>query len=91
MLTGITVGFQSTAITPFWAEMYGTRHLGSIKSLGAAAMVFCTALSPVVIGWQIDQDVSMKTLALWAALYILLTSTLAWYAWRSHERLGQVT
>jgi MFS family permease len=86
VLTGVTVGFQSTAVAPFWAEMYGSRHLGAIKSLGAAAMVFCTAVSPVIIGWQIDLGVSMETLALAAAIYIFLTSALAWYAGRSHAR-----
>jgi MFS family permease len=83
VLTGITVGFQSVVVAPFWSEMYGNRHLGAIKSLGAAAMVFCTALSPIVIGWQIDLGVSMETLALAAAGYVLLTSVLAWYACRN--------
>jgi MFS family permease len=86
VLTGITVGFQSTAVAPFWSEMYGHQHLGAIKSLGAAAMVFCTALSPIVIGWQIDLGVSMETLALSAAAYVFLTSALAWYACYSHAR-----
>jgi len=86
VLTGITVGFQSTVVAPFWAEMYGTRHLGAIKSLGTAAMVFCTALSPVVIGWQIDLGISMETLAIGAAVYVFLTSALAWHACRSHAR-----
>jgi MFS family permease len=74
VLTGITVGFQSTVTAPFWSEMYGNQHLGAIKSLGAAAMVFCTAVSPIVIGWQIDVGTSMDTLAAAAALYIFLTS-----------------
>jgi MFS family permease len=82
VLTGITVGFQSTVTAPFWSEMYGNQHLGSIKSLGAAAMVFCTALSPVVIGWQIDLGTGMDTLAFASALYVLLTSALAYYAYR---------
>jgi MFS family permease len=82
VLTGITVGFQSTAVAPFWAEMYGNKHLGAIKSLGAAVMVFCTALSPIVIGWQIDLGISMNTLAMASAIYIFLTSALAWYAYR---------
>lgn len=86
VLTGITVGFQSTAVGPFWSEMYGNRHLGAIKSLGAAAMVFCTALSPIVIGWQIDRQVSMETLALLSAGYVFATSALAWYACRSRAR-----
>jgi MFS family permease len=83
VLTGITVGLQSTATAPFWSEMYGNQHLGSIKSLGAAAMVFCTALSPIVMGWQIDIGTGMDTLAIAGSVYIFLTSALAYYAYRS--------
>ena len=86
VLTGITVGFQSTVTAPFWSEMYGNQHLGAIKSLGAAAMVFCTAVSPIVIGWQIDVGTSMDTLAAVAALYIFLTSGLAYHACRSRAK-----
>lgn len=83
VLTGITVGFQSTATAPFWSEMYGNQHLGSIKSLGAASMVFCTALSPIVMGWQIDIGTGMDTLAIAGSAYIFLTSALAYYAYRN--------
>jgi MFS family permease len=83
VLTGITVGLQSTATAPFWSEMYGNQHLGSIKSLGAAAMVFCTALSPIVMGWQIDIGTGMDTLAIAGSVYIFLTSALAYYAYRN--------
>ncbi len=79
-LTGITVGFHSTVTAPFWSEMYGNKHLGSIKSLGASAMVFCTALSPIIIGWYIDFGTSMDSLAMGGAVYIFLTSALAYYA-----------
>ena len=85
ILTGITVGYQSTTTAPFWSEMYGNQHLGSIKSLGAAAMVFCTALSPLLIGWQIDIGTSMDSLAIAAAIYIFLTSGLAYLACRSRK------
>ena len=81
-LTGITVGFQSTVSAPFWADMYGSRHLGAIKSLGAALMVFCTAISPVLFGWLIDLEFHMNTLALASAVYMLLSSSLAYYAYR---------
>ncbi len=79
-LTGITVGLQSTVTAPFWSEMYGSKHLGSIKSLGSAAMVFCTALSPIILGWYIDIGTSMDSLAMGGAVYIFLTSALACYA-----------
>ncbi len=80
-LTGITVGFQSTVSAPFWAEMYGSKHLGSIKSLGAALMVFCTAVSPFLFGWFIDNGISIEVLAMASAMYIFLTSSLAYYAY----------
>ena len=86
VLTGITVGFQSTVTAPFWSEMYGNQHLGAIKSLGASAMVFCTALSPILFGWQIDIGTSMETLAMISAIYILLTSAMAFYAWKKRPR-----
>jgi len=89
VLTGITVGFQSTVTVPFWSEMYGSKHLGAIKSLGASAMVFCTALSPIVLGWYIDQGTSMDTLAMASAIYIALTSSLAWYACRLVQNSGR--
>ena len=46
ILTGITVGFSSPLSTPFFSELYGTRHIGSIKSFTTAVMVLFTAISP---------------------------------------------
>ncbi len=82
VFTGITVGFQNTVSAPFWAELYGVRHLGSIKSLATSTMVFSSALSPIVLGWMIDQEVSIEALSLAAAVYIVVTSSLALYAYR---------
>ena len=81
-LTGVTVGFQSTVSAPFWAEMYGSKHLGSIKSMATAVMVFCTAVSPFLFGWLIDLDVRIESLAMASAGYIFVTSLLAYYACR---------
>ncbi len=82
VLMGVTVGLQSTVAAPFWSEMYGNRHLGSIKSLASAIMVMFTALSPVILGLLIDRGVSIETLASGSAVYVFLTSMLAFYAYR---------
>jgi len=79
-LMGITVGLQSTVSAPFWAEMYGNKHLGAIKSLATSVMVLSTAISPIIIGWYIDQGISIETLAMVSAIVVFLTSALAWYA-----------
>lgn len=73
-LMGVSIGVYSTLSSPFFAEMYGTLHLGSIKSLTTSAMVFATAIAPVAMGWLIDEGVSMEAMALGGAAYTLIAS-----------------
>ena len=49
-LLGITVGSYATLSSPFFAEKYGTLHMGAIKSVTTAAMVFSSAIAPVLMG-----------------------------------------
>ena len=85
-LMGITVGFQSTVSAPFWSEMYGIKHLGSIKSLATSVMVLSTAISPIIIGGDIDHGIKIETLAMASAIFVFLTSALAWYACQVRQR-----
>jgi len=80
VLMAISIGAYSTLSSPFYAEMYGTLHLGSIKSLATAAMVFSSAIAPVLMGWMIDAGVRMETMALASAAYVLVASLSAWWA-----------
>ncbi|MEP6391051.1 MAG: MFS transporter [Halioglobus sp.] len=81
-LMGIGVGNYSTLSSPFYAEMYGTLHLGSIKSVTTAAMVFASAIAPVIMGWMIDSGVSMDVMALMGVAYVVLATMLAWLGYR---------
>lgn len=76
-LMAVSVGFYSTLSSPFFSEMYGTLHLGSIKSATTAAMVLATAIAPAVMGWAIDRGASMDHMALAGAAYTILASALA--------------
>lgn len=73
---------QGTAAAPFFAERYGSKNLGSIKSLGTFMMVMMSAISPAILGWCIDLGIRMDTLAVGAAMYVAVTSALAFYAYR---------
>ena len=42
----LTTGANSTLPNAFWAEFYGTAHMGSIKAMAAAIMVFGSAIGP---------------------------------------------
>ena len=88
-LMGVSVGIYSTMSSPFCAEMYGTLHLGSIKSVTTSAMVFATAVAPVAMGWLIDDGVSMEAMALGGAAYVLLASGSALLGVRLRSRVAQ--
>jgi len=51
-------GIQATVPAALWAEFFGTRHLGSIKALSAALMVFGSAIGPGISGVLIDWGLS---------------------------------
>lgn len=57
----LTAGANSTIPNVFWAEFYGTRHIGSIKAMAAAVMVLGSALGPLITGKLIDQGVMLDT------------------------------
>ena len=76
-LLGLSTGFYTTAASPFYAERYGTLHLGAIKSVTTAIMVCATAVTPVVMGWALDAGVLLSDMALAAAAYVVLASAAA--------------
>lgn len=61
ILMGIAGGGQATLPAACWAEFYGTRHIGSIKSVIAAVMVLGSAIGPGLSGWLIDLGVAFPT------------------------------
>jgi len=70
VLMGIAGGGQSTLLNACWAEFYGTKNLGAIKSAAAALMVLGSALGPGISGWLIDQGVGFEVQQLgYAAIF----------------------
>ena len=45
---GLAQGMSYSATTPIWAELYGTKHLGAIKAIGALLLVL--GVIPVIAG-----------------------------------------
>jgi len=71
VLLGISYGFSSTLFGAVWPEVYGTRHLGAIRSLIVSAMVLSTAAGPGVTGTLIDNDIALSTQFSWLGIYCL--------------------
>ncbi|MCX7558236.1 MFS transporter [Sulfitobacter sp. F26204] len=74
---GVGQGMQGTATSSFWAEYYGTRHIGAIKSVAAALMVFGSAIGPGITGYLIDLGIDFPAQMLPIAVYYLCAAALA--------------
>ncbi|MAC80973.1 MAG: MFS transporter [Rhodobacteraceae bacterium] len=72
----LTTGSSNTLPSAFWAEVYGTAHIGSIKALAAAVMVFGSAIGPGLTGVLIDLGVGIETQFLGIAVYFVLATVL---------------
>ena len=73
-LLGLTSGLAFTGFTALWAELYGTAHLGAIRSLAGAISVFASALGPVLAGVLLDAGMAMESIGLGFAAYGLLAT-----------------
>lgn len=76
VLAGVSFGSIGVTRNAIWAEIYGTRHLGAIKSLIASLMILSTALSPAVLGIAIDSGVAMGTIVTVCAFVCAFSVTL---------------
>jgi len=70
----ITSGANATLPNAFWAEFYGTKHLGAIKSLAAAIMVLGSAIGPGLTGILIDFGVGLDRQYLWVSAFFLIST-----------------
>ncbi|MFC3613458.1 MFS transporter [Lutimaribacter marinistellae] len=77
-LIGVTTGANSTLPAAFWAEFYGTAHIGAIKSLATAVMVLGSAIGPGLTGFLIDLGWGLEGQFNAIALYFCLTAALTW-------------
>ena len=74
----LTAGAQTTLIAAFWAEFYGTAHLGAIKALAAAVMVFGSAIGPGITGALIDFGIGIEVQYIGVAIYFMFATASMW-------------
>lgn len=73
---GATAGGATIVLGALWAEIYGTDHLGAIRSVVTALIVVATAIAPGVMGWLLDREVGFD----WQ-LAVMAGYTLACASW----------
>ena len=92
VLVGVSYGISSTLFGALWPEVYGTKHLGAVRSVIVSAMVFSTAAGPGLTGTLIDAGVALPAQMRWLGGYcVLATLAMAWAAARLRRRRAVVT
>ena len=76
LFLAMTTGFNTTLPNAFWAEFYGTNHIGAIKAMAAAIMVLGSAIGPGVTGVLIDLGIGLETQFI--AIYFLFVTAMMW-------------
>ncbi len=78
LFLAMTTGFNATLPNAFWAEFYGTIHIGSIKAMAAAIMVLGSAIGPGVTGILIDLGVGLEVQFVGIAVFFLFATMMMW-------------
>ena len=73
---GLSAGANATLPNAFWADFYGTAHIGAIKAMAAAVMVFGSAIGPGLTGVMIDFGFGLERQFVVIALYFAATTGL---------------
>jgi MFS family permease len=69
LLFGMTIGLMAPVLGALWAEVYGTAHLGAVRSLATAALVSASAVGPGIAGLLIDLGIELDVQGFGYALY----------------------
>jgi predicted MFS family arabinose efflux permease len=70
IMAGLCTGANRSVSSAIWPELYGGAHLGAIRSVFLGIFMLATAVAPALVGWLLDLEVSVETLALFGIAYI---------------------
>jgi MFS family permease len=91
VIAAMTTGAGHPITGAVWAEAYGVTHIGAIRSLHHALMVFSTALSPAIMGVLMDGGMSLETIAVLCVVWVLVGSASMAFASRRFRAPGAVS
>jgi len=74
---GSSLGATFTVAGAIWPELYGTAHLGAIKSLAKAMNVFASAMSPWIFGLLFDAGFGILEISYLSFSIIVIAAILA--------------
>jgi MFS family permease len=77
LLAGISNALSAVLGSAIWAELYGVRNLGSIKSALSTFFVAATSVGAILFGWLLSEEQWMKWTLMFTVALMLLASIVA--------------
>ncbi|HDR46683.1 MAG TPA: MFS transporter [Geoalkalibacter subterraneus] len=77
LFAGMTEGMGTSVKNALWAEMYGVRTLGAIRSMLSTFLLIGTAVSPLLFGWLLDRGLGFDQILSTACVMIACSILLA--------------
>ncbi|MXU64726.1 MFS transporter [Oceanomicrobium pacificus] len=74
LFLGMMHGMNTALFGAFWPDVYGTKHLGSVRAVASSLGVFASAIGPGITGLMIDRGIGFETQLLMMAGYCLIVS-----------------
>ncbi|WP_404418228.1 MFS transporter [Marinospirillum sp.] len=74
---GFAMGMQGPILDSLLVKLWGSQHLGRVRSVKSACMVFSTAIAPALLGFLLDWNVSFSLLLMGMLVFVLLAILLA--------------
>lgn len=81
-------GASNALLSALWAELYGVRHIGSIRSVAHSASVFASAVGPGLVGALLDFGAPFEIQLRWMAAATLCVCVLFAISVRNLNRRG---
>ncbi|MEC9292537.1 MAG: MFS transporter [Pseudomonadota bacterium] len=79
-LIATSTGLSAVTSTSLWPELYGTRYLGTIKSIAMFVGIGASALGPMITGYFLKINIDVGTLLFWSIVYMGAASVLTYFA-----------
>ncbi|GAB1261585.1 MFS transporter [Aurantivibrio plasticivorans] len=80
-LLAMSIGGGSPITGALWAEIYGAQSIGAIRSVNIAIIVFATSLSPILLGYFIDQATNLSTIVIATISYATIAIVMLYFSY----------
>ncbi len=74
---GISLGMSSPVVDSLLVVLWGRQHLGRVRSVKSALMVFSTGVAPAILGFLIDDGISFIAILLGMLVFMMFGWLLA--------------